>query len=817
MFYNYFKIGVRYLLKNRTFSAINIFGLTLGFLCFMVIMLYVHDELSYDQFHKDSGKIYRIIQHEKTENGTIRDVAPIAPRVAEEASRQISNIGEMTRISGLGRITVGNEPANRTYERVITTDENFFTFFDFQLIEGDKQTVLTIPDGIVISQKVATRHFGKESAVGKRLWTSFTREDNRPVEMIVTGIMKDFPSNSHLQLDMIFSPRTWPTIFPWYNDFMNSDWESNTHVSYVKLKTASNHADAENQLTALVKKNFPTDKQFRSDFSLQPMRDIHLHSENIQGSAANLNGMNPFYIYLFSAVAVLVLLIAALNYMNLSTAAAYKRTKEIGTRKTLGALKMQLMGQFIGEATILTSISLILAVSVLQVVLPFVNSFTEKQMSLSDLPMAWIYAILSTVVATTLLSSIYPAVIISQVKPAAAMKKDVKFAGRALPVRKLLIVAQFAIAILMISSTLIISEQLTFMKNKDLGFSLDNLLVVDINSPQLRRNYQNVKAQFATVPEVESVTTSTRVPGEWKSFPIASARTAGMAQGIDMIYVGIDDDFMKAYDIKLLAGRNFVDSNSDSLKVILTKLAVEQLNLTDAVGQIIEIPSYRQGGSIEQLEQPIRAEVIGVADNFHFESFRQKMMPLIFAYPNTAIQRIDYYTLKINTNNWDETIAKLKQVNNKLDPNNPMEYTFLNGQFETFYRADEKRGQTFMVFSAIIVIISCMGLFALVSFAIENRLKEIGIRKVLGASVTSIVSLISKEFLMLVVIAGVVAIPVAYWLMKNWLSDFAYRIPLSAGLFIAASLLAMLIAFITIGVRTLHAATSNPVDSLRNE
>jgi putative ABC transport system permease protein len=307
------------------------------------------------------------------------------------------------------------------------------------------------------------------------------------------------------------------------------------------------------------------------------------------------------------------------------------------------------------------------------------------------------------------------------------------------------------------------------------------------------------------------------VPGEWKSFPIATVKPNGAMEGMDMIYVGIDDDFLSTYNIKLLEGRNFIPNKSDSLKVILTKLAVEQLNLTNPVGQVIEIPTVRRGGSIENMEQPFRAEVIGVVDNFHFESFRQKMMPVIFAYPNTGIQRIDYYTMRIKTSNWTETLAKLKEVNTKIDANNPMEYTFLNDQFETFYKADEKRGQTFLVFSSVIVLIACLGLFALVSFAIESRMKEIGIRKVLGASVQSIVGLVSKEFLILVVFASMIALPVAYWLMKNWLAEFAYQIGLGIELFAAAGIVAVVIAFITISFRTIGAATSNPVDSLRNE
>lgn len=816
MLLNYIKIAYRYLLKNRTFSVINIFGLTVGFLCFALIALYLHDELNFDMFHRDASRIYRVIQHEKLEDGTIRAVAPVAARIAPESAKQLPEVEDAVRISVLGRITVGNDPANRSYEPLLTADPNIFSFFDFPFVAGDPVEALQIPDAVVISETFAKKYFGNEPALGKRIWTSVTR-DRQSVEVLVTGVMKDFPKNSHIRLDIIFSDKTWSTIFPWYDNFMSSDWSTNSFLSYIKLKPGADKKAFETKLSVLVKANYPTDQKFASTYSIQPLSDIHLYSENIQGVELDNGAMKPFYLYLFAAVAFLILLIACLNYMNLSTAAATKRTREIGTRKTLGALKSQLIAQFSGEAVILSAVSLILAVSLLQVVLPAVNEFTEKDMGLSSFSLQWILGLILTMVAAGLLSSLYPAYIVSRVSPAEALKKDVRLGNRSLPVRKLLVVAQFSVSILMIVSTLVIYRQLEFMRNKELGFDLENLLVVDINSDRLRRNFENVKAEFNSLAEVQSISTSTRVPGEWKSFPITTVNPAGSSTSRKMIYVGIDQDFLSTYNIKLLEGRNFVSGRGDSAKVILTKMAVEQLKLTNPIGQIIEIPTVRRGGGIDNLETPFRAEVIGVADNFHFESFRQKMMPLIFASPNTVIQRIDYYTLRIKTNDWDRSIARIKEVNTRIDADNPLEYTFLNGRFESFYRADEKRGQIFLVFSCIIVLIACLGLFALVSFSIESRTKEIGIRKVLGASVESIVGMVAKEFLLLVVVAGVISIPVAWYIMSAWLQDFAYHVNMGAGVFILASVIAVAIAFITVSFKAIRAAVANPVNSLRSE
>ncbi|MFZ6008858.1 MAG: ABC transporter permease [Bacteroidota bacterium] len=810
MLINYFKIAVRYLVKNRTFSLINVFGLTLGFLCFMLIAFYLHDELSFDMFHRDATRTFRILQHETLEDGTTRTVAPVAARIGPEAVKQLPEVEDVMRLSGIGRLTMGNDPANRHYETILITDANFFKFFDFKLLEGDASTALTVPDAIVITKSTAIKYFGTEAALGKRLWT------NR-LEMTVTGIMDDFPKNSHMQLDVIFSEATWARQFSWFNEFMASDWSSNSFNTYIKLKDGADQKAVMSKLTNMVRTNYPPDEEFRSEFSLQAMKDIHLYSDNIQGNEINANGMKPFYLYMFGAVAVLMLLIACLNYMNLSTAAAYKRTREIGTRKTLGALKSQLIAQFSGEAVVLSAASLIFAVVLLQAVLPIVNEFTLKDLSLDRVPITWFAGLMGVMLLAGLLSSLYPAFIISKVQPAEAIKKVIKLGNKSVPLRKILVIAQFSISILMVASTLVIYRQLQFMRSKELGFDLENLLVIDINSDRLRRNFESVKTEFAGVSEVQSISTSTRVPGEWKSFPITTVTAHENQKGSDMIYVGIDQDFLNTYNIKLLEGRNFTPGRDDSTKVILTKLAVEELNLTDPVGQIVEIPSVRWGGNINQLEKPFRAEVIGVCDNFHFESFRQKMMPLIFGSPNTTIQRIDYYTLKINTGNWNQTIKKLQAVNNKIDADNPLEYTFLNSRFEEFYQLDEKRGWTFLVFSCIIVLIACLGLFALVSFAIESRTKELGIRKVLGASVENIVIMLSKEFLALILVACLLALPLAYYLMKNWLQDFAYHTGLDAGTFVLSGLIALIIAFVTISFRSIKAALANPVDSLRNE
>lgn len=810
MLLNYLKIAYRHLNKNRTFSLINIFGLTIGFLCFILIALYIHDELNYDRMHKDGAYIYRVIQHETMEDGELRNVATVAGRIGPESQSQFPEVADAVRISVYGRLTMGNDPETRGYEVFTVADSGFFNFFDFKLLKGNPNTALTQPNSIVISQKLANRYFGTEDVVGKMVKLNDT-------DMNVSGVMQDFPTNSHLQIDLLLSEALVDQYFPWYRRFESSDWTTNSFATYIKLKPWQDKLSYENKLTQLVEQNYPADKEYRSTFSLQPLADIHLYSSDIQDYQVNNSGFTPFYIYMFSIVAFLILLIAALNYMNLSTAAAYKRTREIGTRKTLGAGKFSLISQFLGEATLLSMISLTIAIAILQVIMPSVNGFTNKTMSLSILPISWAAIIAATLIGCGILASLYPAFIVSQVSPVEAIKKEIRFANRSIPVRKVLVVVQFSISIIMISSTLIIYRQLNFMREKELGFDVENLVTVDINSGILRRQFEAIKHEFAKLPEVQSVTVSSRVPGEWKQFPIVSVNRQEESIKEDMIYVGIDSDFLNTYHIQLLAGRNFGNSPSDSTKVILTQLAVDQLGLENPIGQIVTIPSVAWGGQIEELEEPFQAEVIGVVDNFYFESFRKRMMPLIFAYHNNPIHNIDYYTLRIKSNNWENTLSDLKRINEQFDTKNPVEYNFLDSKFAEFYTSDTKRGQIFLAFSTIIVLIACLGLFALVSFSIENRKKEIGVRKVLGASTESIVNLLSKEFILLIIIAFAIATPLVIVTMRSWLSEFAYHVNFGVGTFAISGIIALLIAFITISFRSIKAAVANPVDSLRNE
>lgn len=817
MLLNYFTIAARHLLKNRLFSAINLFGLTIGFLCFTVLSLYVYDELSFDRFHFDADRIYRVTYHETTPEGSARDVMMVAAKIGPEALNQIPDVEAAVRLYAFGRITMGNDPAARGYEATYTADKAFFKLFNFPLVEGTPETALSQADGVVFSESQARKYFGEGPYLGKRIWSSVER-DGKPVDFIVTGVFKDLPKNSHLVLNTVFSEDTWRTALPRAHEFISRDWTSNNFVTYLKLKAGADAAQTAEKITAMVKANYPAKDEFRASFGLQPLGDIHMYSSHLQGNSSESNSIKPYYVYMFSVVAALVLLIACLNYMNLSTAAAFRRVREIGTRKALGAMKTQLILQFTGEAIILSVTAMVLALALLEVLLPSINSFTEKDLSLTSLPLQWRLGLLAAILLCGLVSALYPAFIISRVSAVEAFKKNVHMGRSSIPMRKILVGGQFMISVLMIACTTVIYEQVHFLQTKDLGFHKDNLLVIDINSRALRKNFDQVKAQFASIPEVVSIAASTRVPGEWKSFPVATVKATGATAQPEMIFVGIDQDFLSTYEIKLVSGRNFLPGESDSTKVILTESGVQELGLANPVGAQIEIPSIRWGGSVEELGRPFVVEVIGVASDFHFESFRSKMTPVIFGAPNTPIQVIDYYTARLQSRDLPATLEKLKAVNTKIDPLNPLEYTFLDSDvFDRFYRLDEKRGQVFLTFSVIIVCIASLGLFALVSYSIESRTKEFGVRKVLGATVANIVTLVSREFLVLVLAAGAVAVPLAWYFMAGWLNDFEYRITVGADVFLFAIGISLAIAFGTISTRAIRAGKANPASSLRSE
>ncbi|HYK44780.1 MAG TPA: FtsX-like permease family protein [Parafilimonas sp.] len=822
MFYNYFKTAFRTLIRNKLYTALNVAGLTFGLSCFLLIGLYLFDELTFDTQHKNGDRIYRVIE-QKTVNGESTTIAAAAYKLAEESKKKITGVENTTRIQRLGRANILNpeNPANFFQETVTVADEQLLSIFDFPLLSGDRTTALKQPNSIIITRALALRLFNSTDVLGKSLQFSFMES---PLK--VTGVLKDHPKNSTFDFSSVMSEASFQND-EFFKQFWASDWLSENFSVYVLLRPNTDPARIGDEMSKLVHANVNPPAGTMVSFNLQPLKDIHLNSENITDGARNSN-VDPivkgsmFYIKVFSLIALFVLVIAGINYMNLTTARASSRLKEIGVRKTIGADRSHLIRQFLFESLLVTFISFLLSLIVVNLVLPAFNQFTNKQLSLdfSTDYRIWVYAI-AFVALMAFLSGSYPALMLSRFKPVLLLRGLKIQNATGLSLRKTLVIFQFTISVVMIIATIVIFMQVHYMNNTDLGFNKDLLVVIDVNTGKARANFQAVKTEMAKIPTVKNVSVTSRVPGEWKSFRTVKVKNAGSTGEPDVAYMfGADKDFLKTFQVHLLNGRNF-DTPADSSTVIVNETAAKMLGITQAAGQLIEIPAMSENGgtftTFNDENVPFKPRVIGIVKDFHFQSLRDKIAPLILGYNQNPIQVIDYYSCRIASNDIGGTLEKLKQVMVNNDKDDPFEYHFLDDQLALFY-IEDARHQTILIWAALATIfIACLGLFGLATYSAEQRIKEIGVRKVLGATVAGLASLLSKDFLKLVLIANIIAFPVAWWATSRWLQEYAYHINIEWWVFAVAGLSACIIALITVSYQAIRAAMSNPVAALRSE
>jgi putative ABC transport system permease protein len=812
MIKHYFKIVFRNLWRNKTYSFINIFGLTLGLICFLLIALYVFDELTYDSFHENANNTYRVVETNVSSEGKESKVAAVGYKIAEQSPVSIPEVKKAARFSIFGRTNVSDPAAiNTFYETFSIANPEFLDVFDFKLIEGNRATALTAPRSVILTEDLAKKIFGVSSVVGRTLKTDV---DSLPYT--VTGIFQNFPTNSHITFNLLFSESSINSQR--YKDFIASDWSSNSYTTYLMLDKNADVEKATQKLTQLVAANQTGNNNVKRSLSLQPLTAIHFHSAGIEGTSAERKG-NLSYIYVFSIVALFVLLIACINYMNLTTARFANRGKEIAVRKVTGALRSNLVGQFLSEALLMAIIALVLSLGATKLLLPAFNRFTQKQLDLGSAtdPRIW-FGIIATVLVVGLFAGAYPALFQSRLKPLLLLKNKIQQSKSQLSLRKGLVVFQFFLSIIMIVCTIVVFMQMKYVDTADMGFNKEQLLVIDINSGAVRRGAETIKTEYAKIPAVKSVSVTSRVPGEWKIIPKVKAKMQG-SNGAenDMFLIAADDQFLKTFEVSLINGRNFSTSPADSSAIMLNETAAKMLGIKEPSEQLIEIPSVDFNGSVSNLGQPFIARVVGITKDFNFRSLREKVAPLVLAYRNNPVHNIDYFTVRLNTSNVDQTLKQLEGILHKVDANHLFEYNFLDKQWDNFYRDDQKRQIIFLVIAALTILIACLGLFGLATYAAEQRIREIGIRKVLGASVSGIVAMLSKDFIKLVLIASVLAIPVAWWMMNSWLSDFAYRTKIYWWVFVLAGALALFVALFTVGLKALKAAIANPVKSLRTE
>ncbi|GAB3895812.1 ABC transporter permease [Spirosoma agri] len=818
MFANYLTIAFRTLSRHKLYTALNVAGLTFGITCFVLIGLYLFDELTFDQQHRQANRIYRAIQHKKTPTEALT-IAASSYKIAEEAKKSIGEIENSARIVRTGRANLSNPENKHAFQENVTFGTpGLLSLFDFDAIDGDAKSGLTEPNAIVIVEEVAQRLFGRTDVVGKTV----DFELNRPLK--ITAVLKNHPRNSSLDFKAVVSEATISSD----DEFANwiADWDSQTFTTFFLLKEKANPEIAARKLTDLLNAHVNWEAGHSMTYTLQPLTDMHLYSETIVDGArnANVDAMSQgvlLYIRIFALVGLFVLLIACINYMNLATARASNRSKEIGVRKANGAFQRHLIYQFLTEALVVTTISFLLAVVLVNVLLPAFNQFTGKELSLgihSDYRI-WLYMLLAIVI-TGLLSGSYPAFLLSRFSPLLLLKNLKSQNKGDLSLRKGLVVFQFTISVVMMIATIVLFQQVRFANNKDLGFNKELLLVVDINSGDIRSSAETIKAEFSRIPTVKNVSVTSRVPGEWKAIPTVKIRTVGNTDQHNVAYwIGADENFARTFDVKLLAGRNF-GGLSDSSSVILNETAAKMLHIREASGQLVEIPARAMGGSYQPLNkanQPFRARVVGIVNDFHFQSLREKIAPLVLAYQKNPVHNIDYFTARIEGRAIPATLARMNDILTKIDPTHLLEYHFLDEQLARFYAEDQRR-ETLLIWVALVTIaIACLGLFGLATYAAEQRIKEIGVRKVLGASVLNLTVLLSKDFLKLVLIANGIAFPIAWWAADQWLNEFAYHIQIEWWFFAVAGVLAVAIALSTVSYQAIRAALVNPVRSLRSE
>ncbi|MBC7827203.1 MAG: ABC transporter permease [Chitinophagaceae bacterium] len=798
MFKNYFKIAWRNLFRSKIYSFINISGIAIGLAAFWLIALYIADELSFDRYHKNAGRIVRVAQHASWEGNNISQASTSAP-FAAALKAEYPEIQQATRIVPEGDGVISHHDKSIKVADIFFADANVFDVFSYSFLAGDSKTALSKPEAIVLTESLARKFFSNpEDAINQTIYF----ENNYP--NTVTGVMKDVPENSHLRFSAL---RSLPFNY-------TGGWQNFNNYTYLLLTPGTSHKKLEAKLPTFAAKTIQK-MMGVSDYrmELQPLTSIHLHS-NLQGEMGANGSMGR--IYIFIAIAALILIIAVINYMNLSTARSSTRIREVGVRKVIGSGRGQLVGMFITEAMVMIVIAAFVSFFLVTVMLPYFNELADKNLTI------WRFGVYTTLVTLTgfavligILSGSYPAFFLSHFKTIPALKGQLGNLSNNILFRKSLVVFQFVITVAMIAGSLIIYKQLEYSDKKDLGFNKEQVLTFHIHDRAVRSQVAAIKSKLLQNPLIQGVAAAGNPIGNNDLgshgfvFEKADGSFASTTKLVQELMT--DADYIPTLDIKLLMGRNFSTAiESDKYgSALINETLLKELGWTDPVGKRMRF-KYDDKGSLGE------RTVIGVVKDFHTYSLQHKVEPLVMLMP-PAVSMEDNLYVKINTLKTKESLGFLETVYRQFDKNNPLEFNFLDQNFTRQYAAEKKQGKILIVFTILTIFIACLGLFGLVTFTGAQRTKEIGIRKVLGASVTSIVTALTKDLIKLVLIAFVIALPVVWFTMNKWLQEFEYRMTISWWIFGASGLTAIVMAILTVSVQAIKAAIANPVKSLRSE
>jgi putative ABC transport system permease protein len=808
MLKNYFKIAYRNLVKNKVYSFINVLGLTLGFICCMLIMLHVKDELSYDKFLPNHENIYRVAL-ERIYPDHVSFYAIIPDSYSEVFAEEIKGVEESTRIFDLGDefvVEVGDQKFEEKFG--VAADSNFFRVFDFEILQGaTRNKALAKPNTAVLTQTAAERLFKSENPVGKAFKIF-------GLDFEVSAVMADVPENSHMQLDFLFSSVSFPGLGA-------ENFTGFSAFTYLKLNPEVDPMLVESQIPSLVSKYAAgqIERDLGVSFAdytaagngyryfLQPVTSIHLNS-NLEGEMRP-NG-NSLYVYIFISIAFFILALACINFINLATARSADRAREVGVRKAMGSDRSQIITQFLLEALVLTFVSLLLGILLVNLVLPFFNDLAEKTLRIElDSVLFALPILLGFGILVGLLAGYYPAFHISNLNTINILKGKLEVTGGGNWLRNGLVVFQFGIAIMLIAGTLIINRQINFIQSTSLGFQKENVLVLERFGNQEKREV--LKEELEKLPGVLSVGVSSSLPGRG-SVGIQFIKPGGGDVMTAKSFAG-DDRFFETMGIQPLEGRVFDENFNDSLSLILNKEAVRVFfGDQNPLGQILKTKTDINGQN-----QDVELTVIGVVDDFNFESLHTLVTPLVIFHVDNPRGFENFLSIKFTSGQQESVVKGLEAKWAEFSDGNPLSYFFLDNDLAQLYRSEQVSGKILGVFSILAIVIACIGLFGLASYTAFLRTKEIGVRKVLGASVGSIVVLLSLNFAKLVGIAFLIAVPVSWYAMDNWLDSFAFKIDLGVWVFVFAGLITLVIALLTVSYQAIAAAIVNPVKSLKSE
>ena len=801
MFKNYLIIAWRNIKKNKAYSALNILGLAVGLAVFILIMLFVRTELSYDRYHANARNIYRVVQEQPGNVYLGSNVFAVTPApLAAAMVRDLPEVLKATRIDTWSDVLVSVGEKNFLEKIVHWTDPQTFEIFSFPLVRGDRASALKDPSSVLLSERAARRLFGETDPVDR---TVVLQAFDMKAEFKVAGVFRDIPANSHFVMDVVAPFETMGKVEK--NDLTR--WGNNSYYTYILLKDGADQKALEAKLVPFITKYEAERVRKRNGrlarYFLQALTRIHLHSRtNFELAPIG----DARFVFLFASIAVLVLVIACINYMNLATARSLKRAKEVGLRKVVGAGKAQLVRQFLGDAMVLTFMALVLAVGLVLAALPAFRTFVERDIAFNpfrDLALMPGLVLLAAVVGVV--AGSYPALFVSAFRPVSAIKGTGASRARGRGLRNALIVFQFAASIALIICTVGVRGQLRYIRNTDMGFERDQIVVL---SPRggVRPNLEPFKTELRRNPAVLSVASSSCLPNNVTSSTNANWPGRPEELRIPIYVIEADYDFAELYGLKLARGRNFSrDFPSDAGGAFLINEAAQKaIGWDDPVGREFGGPG-RNGAN---------GKIVGVLKDFHMHSLRLSIMPLYISLDPTRANRV---SVKIRGGDIPATLDSIRENWKRFEPAYPFEYTFFDEVFDRAYRVEQRLGTMFSAFAGLAVLIACLGLLGLASFTAEQKTKEIGIRKVLGASSTSVIVLLSREFMKWVVAANVIAWPVGYFAMRSWLQNFAYRTSLTMPMFLGAALAAFAIAAAVISLQTYRAAAANPAESMRYE